>query len=1136
MDPKTYLKAAMDGLKDFQYASVSALYEGLYGQGRPRMLLADEVGLGKTVVARGLIARLIQDRIAAGKRKPLKVTYICSNQVIARENLKKLNPFPKGFGQNQSVERIAYLAFVKKRAATTASGRWGTLLELNTLTPATSFEIGTGMGNKWERRAIFAVLHCDLRMRRRANGLKYLLRGKVKDMDAFKREMDSALENDIQPGLADRFIGKLKRATIPAGVTCIQDEFRSDHERNAYETIITFAEKLDGRSWSLSDACRYLVRMLRGLLIDCCLRHVDADVYILDEFQRFRDLIDEDSGKEQAEIARRIFGRGGSSRVLLLSATPFKAFTAHDESDRGEDHYKDFGKVLRFLLAREPEKITRYEEHRRSLHRQIMDLRAAAVAPPHGGHRDAVQEILRSVICRTERHTAAADSGALIEDVWKDPAQQIPFGPGDVSNFNATDRIARALGRLGIPVAKPVEYCKSAVFPLSFLDRYKFKELLKERLDHPDIRGTLMETSGAWLDFQEMDAYRWSIDNADGGPANARLSLLLRHAVGTHGAGLLWVPPSLPYHPLEDAFAGADGFSKTLLFSSWVMVPRMISTLVSYEVEKATVGNPATVESTESEVRTYFTPDGKRRHPIPLIRYARRTQRDQVHLANMSNFTLLYPSQALAACVDPIPNLRQGHTLGGLRMQAAASIRTLLESADLVHYITPDGEADRWYWAAPLLLDRSNASFREAAARWLATQRIDGGNAQEGEGADTAEGGETEEQTGAKGDHFRYLRECLEDPARIGLGAMPDGLADVLADLALGSPAIISLRGLGRMFPQEEAVSRMGHAYEIADQFSSLFNKPESIAAVRLSEKHQYYWRMVADYCASGCLQSVIDEYLHLLTGANVHVQDVVSQLKDAINLNAVTINADDRESFLGGTPRKLRCHYAVEFGSQRVETEQGKKRASSLREVFNSPFRPFVLSTTSIGQEGLDFHYYCRRIVHWNLPGNPVDLEQREGRINRYKSLVIRQQLAAKYRDALALEIISEGEDPWQRLFQIADVEERRGNRKCELVPYWHIDPKPSQAAEQHLKIERVIPLYPFSIDKTRLVHMLKTLAIYRLAFGQPRQAELVDHLLERNLSSEESAAAMRNLVIDLSPISYAESKGLNTDGTARH
>ena len=65
------------------------------------------------------------------------------------------------------------------------------------------------------------------------------------------------------------------------------------------------------------------------------------------------------------------------------------------------------------------------------------------------------------------------------------------------------------------------------------------------------------------------------------------------------------------------------------------------------------------------------------------------------------------------------------------------------------------------------------------------------------------------------------------------------------------------------------------------------------------------------------------------------------------------------------------------------------RSRKTAVREAFNSPFWPFVLATTSVGQEGLDFHLYCRDIVHWNLPSNPVDLEQREGRINRRDGLL---------------------------------------------------------------------------------------------------------------------------------------------------
>ena len=70
-----------------------------------------------------------------------------------------------------------------------------------------------------------------------------------------------------------------------------------------------------------------------------------------------------------------------------------------------------------------------------------------------------------------------------------------------------------------------------------------------------------------------------------------------------------------------------------------------------------------------------------------------------------------------------------------------------------------------------------------------------------------------------------------------------------------------------------------------------------------------------------------------------------------------------------------------------------------TVREAFNSPFWPFVLTTTSVGQEGLDFHLYCRDIVHWNLPSNPVDLEQREGRTDRYDGLSIRRNIYATFR-----------------------------------------------------------------------------------------------------------------------------------------
>jgi hypothetical protein len=157
--------------------------------------------------------------------------------------------------------------------------------------------------------------------------------------------------------------------------------------------------------------------------------------------------------------------------------------------------------------------------------------------------------------------------------------------------------------------------------------------------------------------------------------------------------------------------------------------------------------------------------------------------------------------------------------------------------------------------------------------------------------------------------------------------------------------------------------------------------------------------------------------------------------------------------------------------------------------------------------------------VVHWNLPSNPIDLEQREGRINRFKGLVIRQQIAHKYGSLLSKEDL-QSDDFWDDLFRIASMMEREGTTKCELVPYWHVE---TEGFEQY-RIERIIPFYPFSRDRAKLSSILRTLAIYRLAFGQPRQSELIDHLL-KHIPPHKIPEIRKHLLIDLSPISYRNS-----------
>ena len=75
--------------KDFQRATVERV-DYLFRHNQNRVLVADEVGMGKTLIARGAIVKTARLRIEE-KDDLFKVIYICSNQNIANQNIRKLN-------------------------------------------------------------------------------------------------------------------------------------------------------------------------------------------------------------------------------------------------------------------------------------------------------------------------------------------------------------------------------------------------------------------------------------------------------------------------------------------------------------------------------------------------------------------------------------------------------------------------------------------------------------------------------------------------------------------------------------------------------------------------------------------------------------------------------------------------------------------------------------------------------------------------------------------------------------------------------------------------------------------------------------------------------------------------------------
>jgi hypothetical protein len=72
----------------------------------------------------------------------------------------------------------------------------------------------------------------------------------------------------------------------------------------------------------------------------------------------------------------------------------------------------------------------------------------------------------------------------------------------------------------------------------------------------------------------------------------------------------------------------------------------------------------------------------------------------------------------------------------------------------------------------------------------------------------------------------------------------------------------------------------------------------------------------------------------------------------------------------------------------------------------FNTPYRPEVLISTSVGQEGIDLHRECRHVIHHDLCWNPATIEQRTGRVDRIGSKVERERHSANGDERSTLEI----------------------------------------------------------------------------------------------------------------------------------
>ena len=119
------------------------------------MLVADEAGLGKTL-AKGVIAKMASYHQTRPQKDLFKVVYVCSNQNIAEQNLRKLKVHADVKVDGLSDTRLSMQHLKIYGQMHDPSIREG-FVQLIPLTPGTSFSMTGGYGSVLERALLYAI-------------------------------------------------------------------------------------------------------------------------------------------------------------------------------------------------------------------------------------------------------------------------------------------------------------------------------------------------------------------------------------------------------------------------------------------------------------------------------------------------------------------------------------------------------------------------------------------------------------------------------------------------------------------------------------------------------------------------------------------------------------------------------------------------------------------------------------------------------------------------------------------------------------------------------------------------------------------------------------------------------------------
>jgi len=994
--------------KPFQQETVKAVMKSFRSERAcRRFLVADEVGLGKTIVAREVISQMM-----ASLHRPLKVIYVCSNLAIRGQNqnsLLKVLPANERESAVCHVDRLALITDIDEPNHPK--------LHLYSLTPDTSV---------------------PLRKNRRRDGRKEeraLVHALVEKLwpDLFKDKKWTP--NVFQQGAKKYWREAVKQQRAAASSTSLQQAFlasvRKEFKLEPRQQLLVHLRTLDSE-----DSALVLISHMRNALAASTIERIQPDLVIFDEFQRFRDLLN----PELDDAQRRVIGRlRGDDTVhppalLMLSATPYQLFSRRWEEEGGTSHRSQFFELIEFLYGND----RRAEKKRGACEDAFGTLESEMrkgdpTSDRAKAAREKVEKVLRPIMARTER--------ASHKDGWTEFTTDAISAGIQQEDLRLFKHLSDSF--LDKHRSSAVEYWTSIPLPMQTMGRH-----------YVTWRDATPAPSGGAFHFTQDMRDRFLLP-ADWPHPRMRA---LDSMVTAEQLKTPWLPPTAPWWPLGGRWAREETTPrKALVFSRFQAVPQAIAAMMSYRVEASVFGRDGVAYDKVTQQR-WFTAGPKRQATLGLF----------------------HPSPFLVEKANPLAEPIQ--TSADARRLIRRQLRSALEELGIA-IVREMPFRPLWKLLAQLDEVAGHSKYTIRAWRDLHNRETDFSDS--------------------------GLAQLLDDWGKAGaepVTQISQSQLDELAEHALSSPGVIVGRSLRRHWG--DAVNKVGFAKTLDASWLAFRNYLDQrwfYGALR--KKKEKYPDAVKRAALEGNLEAVLDEHLWITARlGNIDGVELATELCEGMKIRSGRFSLHpikgDREATF-----QMRCHAALPFTQQRTsstdETDEKPLRTDDLRRAFNTPFWPFVLTTTSVGQEGLDFHAWCDRIVHWDLCRNPADLEQREGRIQRFGGSAIRRAIVASL-PMPTLATLQPNESPWSHIASLAD---RHLCDKSGLAPWWVC---------KGGNIERFVFDVPTS-EQNHWLHWIKEQRmLYRLALGQPNQEDLIEVLASQGTTNVDE---LRSAVVNLSP-----------------